>query len=432
VADFEIKLQQLSSRGTPVGAEELIERIEAKLAGDPLVVVTKRREGVFMTKTDESAKTQAPGPGRGLAWGIAAFVVILAVAGLYFAFSGDDDQVVVDQTTVPTPTTVLEPETMTDVEIVEAGAAAVYSGDAATAAGMFDLAQSARWPLTDEEIATEAAYQEAIGGHVELACTEPGTSGDTFDCVYRYGNTLTDAIGFVDPGETFEVMVNDGQVVEFEFPAHSWALQSVGSFLALEGSFDGYEKCLVVAPMPPSCAAIQLETVEAWADWYQSRDDVAVVQDAMTAWYGGDCVAAASLSATPAVCSDPTDPLTLKVQYESIMEAQVSLENCESAFEAVVRCDVHYSNALNEAVGKPAAVLDRTFQVESKIGVFGWHEARYPEDAELNDSFQTFAEGGELSAEYEAAGCATSFTAECANLKMDNLDDWAAWHLANA
>lgn len=53
-----------------------------------------------------SVKTLAVGPGRGLAWAAAAFVVILTVGGLYLAFSGDNDQVV-DQTTVPTPTTVL-------------------------------------------------------------------------------------------------------------------------------------------------------------------------------------------------------------------------------------------------------------------------------------------------------------------------------------
>lgn len=52
----------------------------------------------------KSMKTQAAGPGRGLVWAAAAFVVILTVAGLYFAFSGSDGQVV-DQTTVPAPTT---------------------------------------------------------------------------------------------------------------------------------------------------------------------------------------------------------------------------------------------------------------------------------------------------------------------------------------
>ena len=57
-----------------------------------------------------SAKTQTPRPGKGLAWALAAFVLVLTVGGLYFAFSGDDGQVV-DQTTVPTPTTVPAPTT---------------------------------------------------------------------------------------------------------------------------------------------------------------------------------------------------------------------------------------------------------------------------------------------------------------------------------
>jgi hypothetical protein len=52
---------------------------------------------------------KSPGPGRGIAWGIAGLAVILTIFGLYFAFNGDDGQVV-DQTTVPTPTTVLVPE----------------------------------------------------------------------------------------------------------------------------------------------------------------------------------------------------------------------------------------------------------------------------------------------------------------------------------
>jgi hypothetical protein len=53
----------------------------------------------------KSAETKTPGPGRGLGWALAAFAVVLAIGVMYFAFSGDDGQVV-DQTTVPTPTTV--------------------------------------------------------------------------------------------------------------------------------------------------------------------------------------------------------------------------------------------------------------------------------------------------------------------------------------
>ncbi len=346
-----------------------------------------------MTKTDESVKTQAPGPRRGLVWAVAGLVVVVTVGGLYLAFNGVDGQVV-DQTTVPTPTTALEPkpEAMTDVEIVEAGAAAVYSGDAAAAAGMFDLASSARWRLTDEEIATEAAYQEVIGGHVDLDCTEPETSGNAFDCIYRYGNSLTDAIGYVDPGETSEVLVSDGQIVEFYFPENTWVLESVGEFLALgEGWVDGYEDCVNAVPHLLSCAEIQSENVGAWADWYQSRDGIAVVQDAISSLYGGDCVAAlVILAGDPNGCSGTSDPgggvaawpgeVAAMVQYESILDAQVSLENCESTSDVIVRCDVHYSNALNEAVGKAAVLYSKTFQVRviKSIRNLGWHEASIP------------------------------------------------------
>jgi len=144
VADFEAKLQQLSVRGTPVGAEELIERIEAELAGDPLVVVFKQREGAPMTTTDERVTTGGPGTGRGLAWAIAAFVAILTMGALYFAFSGGDGEVV-DQTTVFTPTpTLLQGDVLT--RPLEPGAYLAYAdGDPTTAASAIFLVEGAGW-----------------------------------------------------------------------------------------------------------------------------------------------------------------------------------------------------------------------------------------------------------------------------------------------
>jgi Tol biopolymer transport system component len=91
-------------RGTPVGVEELIERIEAELAGDPLIVVPQRRKGIVMTKTDQSVTSKRPGPGRGLGWMVAAFVAILIVGGSLIVFGGNEGEVA-DQDTVPTPTT---------------------------------------------------------------------------------------------------------------------------------------------------------------------------------------------------------------------------------------------------------------------------------------------------------------------------------------
>jgi hypothetical protein len=110
MADFAAKLQRLSVRGTPVGVEELIERIEAELAGDPLIVVPQRRKGTVMTKTDQSVTSKGPGPGRGLGWMVAAFVAILIVGGSLIVFGGNEGEVA-DQDTVATPTTTPSPTT---------------------------------------------------------------------------------------------------------------------------------------------------------------------------------------------------------------------------------------------------------------------------------------------------------------------------------
>ncbi len=58
-----------------------------------------------MTKTQQPPATKQPGRYKGPAVAMAALLAVLTVAGLYIAFSGGIDQVV-DQTTLPTPTTV--------------------------------------------------------------------------------------------------------------------------------------------------------------------------------------------------------------------------------------------------------------------------------------------------------------------------------------
>jgi hypothetical protein len=65
--------------------------------------------GTKSPAVDLAPQSPQPRLGWGLAWAAGAFAVILALGGLYLAFSGADGQVV-DQTTIPTPTTVLEPE----------------------------------------------------------------------------------------------------------------------------------------------------------------------------------------------------------------------------------------------------------------------------------------------------------------------------------
>jgi hypothetical protein len=59
-------------------------------------------------KADVASRSPRTGWAGGFAWAVAAFVLILGMGALYFAFSGGDGQVV-DQTTVPTPTTPASP-----------------------------------------------------------------------------------------------------------------------------------------------------------------------------------------------------------------------------------------------------------------------------------------------------------------------------------
>lgn len=94
---------------------------------------------MLATKTprtvDVESRPPRPRLERGPAWALAAFALVLTVGGLYIAFSGGDGQVV-DQTTIPTPTTVASvgeivygwPDTMENP-------AGLYSWDGARCAG---------------------------------------------------------------------------------------------------------------------------------------------------------------------------------------------------------------------------------------------------------------------------------------------------------
>ena len=127
------------------------------------------------------------------------------------------------------------------------------------------------------------------------------------------------------------------------------------------------------------------------------------------------------------------------VAYESILGAQVSVENCETTSggnHPHLSCEVHYSNAMNSAVGKPPSMTAREFVLMYGILTAGpdeapWYEVDYPEDTELRHSFKLFAEGGELADEYADAGCASARSPECADLIVDNVDAWATWYGSN-
>jgi hypothetical protein len=62
--------------------------------------------------------------------------------------------------------------------------------------------------------------------------------------------------------------------------------------------------------------------------------------------------------------------------------------------------------------GQSARRHPKTFDVSELVPDYQWYDNPYPRDRELIESFQAFAEGGDLSADYAAAECAITRTAE--------------------
>ncbi len=237
-------------------------------------------------------------------------------------------------------------------------------------------------------------------------------------------------------------------ITAFGFPEHTWMVIEIGAFLAGEGRFEGYGDCGWFGPFPESCAGIQLENLDAWAEWRENVEPADAVGVALASWYGGDCEAALFVAgpvfteAVPKVDCPASSSTAQTIEYESILGAQASVENCETTSTGSdvtdLTCEVHYSNAMNSAVGKPPAVTTRPFAVwvglvrgpeeEDQL----WFTVDYPEDTELRASFGRFAAGGGLPDEYQDeyvdADCATARTPVCANLILNNLDTWAAWY----
>ena len=185
--------------------------------------------------------------------GVAAALVVMTACASGEAATTTEPTSIVAPTT-GAPSTTVAPATgvatLSDLEVIEAGVAAFYSGDADRAAELFELADR-----TDDQIRAESAYQAAIGGRLSLSCTE--TTPGSFSCSTPYRNAMTDAIGEAGGHDVWPVVVEDGVITQFGFTEHSSLLIEMGTFLASEGRFDGYEDC-ISGPFRESCADIQL------------------------------------------------------------------------------------------------------------------------------------------------------------------------------
>jgi len=219
VADFETKLRWLSERGDPVGAEELIERIEAHLAGDPLVVVARRREGTTMTKTQQPPTTKRPSRYEGPVWAAAAFVAVLAVAGVYLALTDDVSDIAgAPDDPVATATAFLEAYTTGDVykaaTFLAADAHFEYSRPADTGSFSGDFSD-----LGVEGLSLVARFDEAVGmAWLPGPCELQSSTSDGWNvvCPYDFHGFHSDERGLGPySGSAYRITILDGEITSF-------------------------------------------------------------------------------------------------------------------------------------------------------------------------------------------------------------------------
>lgn len=224
-----------------------------------------------MTKTASTPTTQQRRQNLGPVMGLAAFAIILALGVIYYYTTQDDETA-----------EVVSPST--DLAIIEAGVAALYSGDADRAAQLFELEATPDGDpaITDEQIRDMARYQKAIGGSLTIECTAKETPGE-YSCRVPYHNMMTDAIGYRDPGDRIDVVVEDGVITRFAIPEHSKMLVSMTAYLARELGDSVPDGCHQwYSPLPEDCVALQVENLDGWAAFYKtdwSKDGPALLDE---------------------------------------------------------------------------------------------------------------------------------------------------------
>ena len=447
MADFEQKLMLLAERGTEVGPEELIERVEQELAA--------RRRGLHDRHRRRGSGDRGettPSPWRGVAWAIGVFVAVIAIGSLLYFLAPLGENEVVDttppttvETVTPTTTDAAPPTTLVpapgwspeqDVALLEAAVAAWYRNDPETVNQLLRLpgiAQHAGW--TDDDVRQQMEYDAAIGGRLEgITCVDPSDEGQEFECRYSLRNMLTDAVGLASSPVTERVTIRvvDGELVLYDFPNHHFVAHSYGTYLALSGEFAGYGDCYQ-APLDAQCAQIQLEHLDGWVEWNQSVPEE-VGLEYIEALYSGDC--AVAWAATDASGHSPGS-CPPSSEYELAMGGEIEIFECESrvSFGTIVSCDAVYSNVLSKTVGAAPVSVAIVVRVAREQGVVltAWLESAHPQDQELLRGVRRWAlDAGQGDVVDAACGVGPpEKTPSCATFILDNLDAWAAWYPAN-
>ena len=102
-------LNRVAERGDVLGADLLIDHLERELAGEPPIVVARKRSDIMLTSQEDA--TRQPGPPNrrtGLAVALASFIAVLAVGAgiLMWGVLGDDgSETATQSSTTQAPTT---------------------------------------------------------------------------------------------------------------------------------------------------------------------------------------------------------------------------------------------------------------------------------------------------------------------------------------
>jgi hypothetical protein len=159
-----------------------------------------------------------------------------------------------------------------------------------------------------------------------------------------------------------------------------------------------------------------------------NRSERQLIEAHLEAWYEGDFDAAAALKAPERLRTGPSEARARdEVRYQAMLGATTELLDCVSLPPSTLRCDVAYSNVLNEAVDKAPAVVPQQFGIED--GRILFVAGPYLEDEQLTASYRLFA--NLLFPEDYGAACVDEPNFQspaCAEFKLAHLEDWASWH----
>jgi len=175
-------------------------------------------------------------------------------------------------------------------------------------------------------------------------------------------------------------------------------------------------------------AASTLAVGESGGGDIMKQSELQLIETHLESWYGGDFDGANELRAPERLCAGPSEERARdEVEYQQTLEATTEVLDCVPLPPSTIRCDVAYSNSLNEAVQKQPAVVSQQFGVED--GQLLFVAGPYLEDETLTASFRKFA-NLLFPAEYQAA-CVEEPNFQrpiCAEFKLAHLEDWASWH----